>query len=213
MAEILKPMRAQCKVLDRLSQQAIEKDASLRKKFESFYGVVGVGKYTAKALIAELPELGSLNRREVASLAGLAPFNKDSGSCSAPRHIKAGRGRVRIALFMAAGTAARINPVLAPVYKRLRARGKKHRVALVAVMRKLLIHLNSLAAEVEAQRTETTPVSRRPKAEQVIRPRLVCSHKARSARGEPANLRSTSAQELGRRLRAGSLRCSVRRPS
>ncbi len=99
---------------------------------------------TASALLAALPELGCLSKNEAAALAGLAPFNRDSGSLRGSRTIRGGRIAVRTALFMAALSASRTNPILKAFYQRLRAAGKAHKVALVAVMRKLLIHLNSL---------------------------------------------------------------------
>ena len=106
--------------------------------------VQGVGAVTASVLLAELPELGACHKNEIAALAGLAPFNRDSGAWRGTRSIRGGRHTVRRVLYMAALSAARANPILRPVYQRLRARGKAHKVALVAVMRKLLIHLNAL---------------------------------------------------------------------
>ncbi len=91
-----------------------------------------------------MPELGRLNRTRIAALAGLAPFNHDSGAGTGQRHIRGGRAQVRRALYMAALTATRCNPVLRPFYQQLRTRGKGHRVAITAVMRKLLVHLNRL---------------------------------------------------------------------
>ncbi len=106
--------------------------------------VQGVGTLTASALLAALPELGTLSKNQVAALAGLAPFNRDSGAFRGTRSIRGGRSAVRLSLYMAALSAARCNPFLQPVYQRLRAAGKAHKVALVAVMRKLLIHINSI---------------------------------------------------------------------
>ena len=104
-----------------------------------------MGKTTAIGLLAELPELGRLNRGQIASLAGLAPFNHDSGAGRGQRHIHGGRPAVRRCLYMAALTATRCNPVLKPFYQQLRSRGKSHRVAITAVMRKLLVYLNKIA--------------------------------------------------------------------
>jgi transposase len=106
--------------------------------------VQGVGTLTASALLAALPELGTLSKNEVTALAGLAPFNRDSGAFRGTRSIRGGRFEVRRALYMAALSASRCNPILHAVYLRLRSNGKPHKVALVAVMRKLLIHLNAL---------------------------------------------------------------------
>ena len=101
----------------------------------------------AAALIADLPELGHIDRHAIACLAGLAPFADDSGDAEGPRHIKGGRAQPRRALYWAALSAARHNPDLAVFYKRLRDKGKKAKVALVAVMRKLVVLANTLLKE------------------------------------------------------------------
>jgi transposase len=90
-----------------------------------------------------MPELGELNRGEAAALAGVAPFNRDSGQVSGRRRIYGGRRQVRSGLYMAALVAARYNPILSQFYQRLRAAGKPPKLALTAVMRKLLLVLNS----------------------------------------------------------------------
>ena len=89
-----------------------------------------------------MPELGQLNRRQAAALAGLAPFNHDSGSVRGKCAIFGGRRALRSGLYMAALSAARFNPILSSFYQRLRAKGKPHKLALTAVMRKLLLALN-----------------------------------------------------------------------
>jgi transposase len=106
--------------------------------------IKGVGPGTAATLLGHLPELGALNRRQVAALAGVAPFANDSGPRKGQRHIAGGRASVRAALYMAAFNARRYNPILAPFYQRLRAAGKPVKVALIAVARKLLTVLNTL---------------------------------------------------------------------
>ncbi len=106
--------------------------------------VPGIGPTTARTLLAELPELGSLDRRAIAALVGVAPFNCDSGQYRGRRRIAGGRGSVRASLYMAALTASRRNPPLTAFYRRLRAHGKPAKVALVAVMRKLLTILNAM---------------------------------------------------------------------
>jgi len=106
--------------------------------------VVGIGPVVAASLLAALPELGQLSRARVGALSGTAPINRDSGMRSGSRHIQEGRIKVRQAAYMAALVAIRHNPVLAPFYLRLRANGKPAKVALTAVMRKLLIHINSI---------------------------------------------------------------------
>jgi transposase len=106
--------------------------------------VPGVGKATLRTLIAELPELGHLNRRKIAALVGVAPINRDSGTLRGRRTIAGGRPAVRAALYMAALVASRANPVIAAYYAKLRAAGKTGKQALVACMRKLLVILNAI---------------------------------------------------------------------
>jgi transposase len=106
--------------------------------------VPGVGPTTARTLLGELPELGGLDRRAIAALVGVAPFNCDSGTHRGQRHIWGGRAAVRAAMYMAALSAARHNPVLRAFYQRLRDAGKPAKVALVATMRKLLTILNAM---------------------------------------------------------------------
>lgn len=106
--------------------------------------VPGIGPTTARTLLAELPELGRLDRRAIAALVGVAPFNADSGQHRGQRRIAGGRPSVRASLYMAALVASRHNPSLTAFYRRLRAHGKPAKVALVAVMRKLLTILNAM---------------------------------------------------------------------
>lgn len=124
--------------------EVVEATPALRAKVARLVEVQGVAALTASALLAALPELGTLSKNEVTALAGLAPFNRDSGAFRGTRSIRGGRFEVRIALYMAALSASRCNPILKAVYQRLRASGKAHKVALTAVMRKLLVYLNSL---------------------------------------------------------------------
>jgi transposase len=114
------------------------------EKEELLASVKGVGSVTARIMLAELPELGSLNRRQIAALAGLAPFTRQSGKWRGKSFIGGGRASVRTALFMAAMTAMRHNPVLRAFHQRLRAAGKPKMVALIAVARKLLTILNAI---------------------------------------------------------------------
>lgn len=117
--------------------------------------VPGIGPTTAAVLIADLPELGRLSRREIAALVGVAPFNRDSGSLSGSRHIWGGRVAVRGALYMAALVATRYNPVIRVFYQRLVAAGKKPKVALTAAMRKLLTILNAMVKHQQSWRLAT----------------------------------------------------------
>jgi transposase len=138
------------KLLARIAE-VVASTPVLRAKVTRLVEVQGVGTLTASALLAALPELGTLSKNEVTALAGLAPFNRDIGAFRGTRSIRGGRSAVRLALYMAALSAARCNPVLKAVYQRLRAAGKAHKVALVAVMRKLLVYLNSLLKNLAPQ--------------------------------------------------------------
>ena len=115
-----------------------------RAREDLLRSVPGVGPVTARTLLAELPELGQLTRRTAAALVGVAPFNRDSGRWRGTRAILGGRAAVRRTLYMAALVATRHNPILRRFYTRLRAAGKPPKVALVAVMRKLLTILNAI---------------------------------------------------------------------
>ena len=110
-------------------------------------GCKGVGPVTAAVLLAEMPELGRMTRREAAALAGLAPFANDSGMSSGRRSVRAGRPRVKRALYLASLSAVRFHPQLKETYKNLRAQGKPAKVALIAVARRLLSQLNALLKE------------------------------------------------------------------
>lgn len=140
----LRQLNAEIEKIEGLIDQLIAATPALRTRVDILVAVQGVGQLTAAALLAAMPELGTCSKPQVAALAGLAPFNCDSGAYRGTRSIRGGRGDARQALFMAALCAARANPVLKPVYQRLRANGKAHKVALIAVMRRLLTHLNSL---------------------------------------------------------------------
>jgi transposase len=115
-----------------------------REKEQLLQSVPGVGPVVSRTLIAELPELGTLDRRKIAALCGLAPWTRQSGDWRGKSFIGGGRAPVRASLFMAAMTAARHNPVLARFYRGLLARGKPKLAALVAVARKLLVVLNAI---------------------------------------------------------------------
>ena len=144
-AAIMRTLQKQIEKLDTRIQETLAADSVLREKAQRFCKVDGVGPVTASLLLAACPELGTLNKNQVAALAGLAPVCRDSGSLRGTRSIKGGRLNMRTALYMAALSAARCNNHLKPFYRRLRDAGKPFKVAITAVMRKLLIHLNSLA--------------------------------------------------------------------
>jgi transposase len=140
----LRQLDAEIEKLEGLLAQLVAATPALRTRVEILVAVQGVGHLTATALLAALPELGACSKNQVAALAGLAPFNRDSGAFRGTRSIRGGRFEVRRALYMAALSASRCNPILKAVYQRLRAAGKAHKVALTAVMRKLLVFLNAL---------------------------------------------------------------------
>jgi transposase len=128
--------------IDVLQAKLCKDSSELAAKAQRLTSVKGVGDQTALSLLAEMPELGTLNRRQAASLAGLAPHPRQSGQWVGKSSISGGRHQVRRALYMAALCASRLHPSLSTFYKRLRANGKPAKVALTAVMRKLLILLN-----------------------------------------------------------------------
>ena len=123
---------------------AVRGSPAWREKEDLLASVPGVGDVTARTLLAELPELGSLTRREVASLAGLAPYTRQSGQWRGKSFIEGGRASIRSALYMAAVSASRCNAALQPFYQRLIAAGKPKKLALIAVARKLLTILNAM---------------------------------------------------------------------
>ena len=140
---LIHQIKKQIEKLDLLIKEHIEQSPRLSAKAEKLTSIKGVGLRTAALLVAQMPELGQLNRREVAALVGVAPFNRDSGKMRGKRAIYGGRRFVRHGLYMAALVAARHNPILRNFYLRLRAAGKPAKLALTATMRKLLIVLNS----------------------------------------------------------------------
>jgi transposase len=136
----------------------LRKSPAWRAKDELLRSLKGIGRITSGTLLVALPELGRLNRREIAALVGLAPFNRDSGTMRGRRSIYGGRARIRTLLYMAATTAIRCNPVIRAFYERLKSRGKPHKVALVACMRKMLTILNAMVRESTPWTPETKPV-------------------------------------------------------
>ena len=157
-AELLTHFEQQIKAVETQIKVLIQQDEPLAQRVACLENIVGVGPRTAWLILAAMPELGELNRRETASLAGLAPWAKDSGESNGARHISGGRSAVRHALYMPALSAARANPVLKEYYQRLIVRHKPAKLVLTAVMRKLLIHMNNelkkLAAKPPAKKTE-----------------------------------------------------------
>jgi transposase len=124
--------------------QAIKETPVWREKADLLKSVPGVGRVTVTTVLALLPELGTLTRRQIAALVGVAPFNRDSGTLRGRRAVWGGRAAVRSTLYMAALVGTRFNPTLRAMYLRLIAAGKRKKVALVACMRKLLTILNAI---------------------------------------------------------------------
>jgi len=122
----------------------IQQSPMWRAREDLLQSVPGIGPVMCRTVLAELPELGLLNRKQIAALVGVAPFNRDSGRLRGHRTIWGGRAPVRTALYMATLVATRWNPVIRPFYQRLRDAGKAPKVALVAAMRKLLTILNAM---------------------------------------------------------------------
>lgn len=142
--ETIQYLDSKLKEVDGKIDDFIKQNPTWTEKKDIITSVPGVGDQTARVLITELPELGKLNRSQIARLAGVAPINQDSGQFRGQRHIAGGRMYVRCALYMACLTGVRTNPVIRAYYKRLVANGKKKKEALVACMRKLLIILNTM---------------------------------------------------------------------
>jgi transposase len=133
----------------------IKQSPSWLEKDNLLKSVPGIGKVVSATMLIELPELGRLNRRQIAALVGVAPLNRDSGTMRGRRTVWGGRSRLRAVLYMAALVASRRNPVIAAFYTRLVAAGKSKKVALVACMRKLLTIINAMMRTMTAWRFET----------------------------------------------------------
>lgn len=146
----LKWLKRQLEKIEAKIAETVAEDTIMKEKAKRIQSIKGLGIVNAVTLLAHLPEIGTLSRREIASLAGLAPFNRDSGGKSGRRHVCGGRRRLRSCLYMAAMNAKTYNPVLREFYQRLV--NENHRpkmVALTAVMRKLLIAANSAVKNAE----------------------------------------------------------------
>jgi transposase len=138
-------LEGQLEIIDQSVQAEIDKSVEMKRRQELLLAVPGVGPITSRTLVIELPELGNIDRRRLAALVGVAPFDDDSGTIHAPRTIQGGRSHVRAALYMATVSGIVCNPVLKAHYQRLTGESNKPpKVALVACMRKLLIHLNTI---------------------------------------------------------------------
>jgi transposase len=137
-------LESELKQVDKDLDRTIRHSPIWKQNEDLLRSVPGIGPVTSRVLLAELPELGKLNRKQISALAGVAPFNRDSGTLKGRRSIWGGRASVRAALYMAAWVAARRNSVIRKFYTRLLTVGKERKVALVACMHKLLTILNSM---------------------------------------------------------------------
>jgi transposase len=146
-ASLLRTLERHLKALDEQIDRALLEDADRAVLYDLLQTVPAVGPGVARTLLADLPELGQLGRREIAALVGVAPFARDSGKIRSSRRVRGGRASVRTVLYLAAMTGARFNPVLRELYQRLRQAGKPPKLAFVAVARKLLTILNAIARE------------------------------------------------------------------
>jgi transposase len=142
--EVLEVLKKQLKSIDSQLASMLKSDTKNQRTIEILQSVKGVGPVTVSTIIAELPEIGSLNRGEVAKLVGVAPINRDSGKKFGKRFIGGGRGQVRRVLYMATVVAIRHNPAIKAFYVHLKSQGKVSKVAIVACMRKLITILNLL---------------------------------------------------------------------
>lgn len=141
---ILKSIQKELESIDKQLDKAMAKIPEYQAKMDQLTSAKGVGRVLALTLISELPELGKLNRKEIAALVGVAPMNRDSGSYEGKRFIRGGRHKVRTVLFVSMMSAIQCHPKLKPMYERMVAAGKPRKVALVACMRKQLIILNTM---------------------------------------------------------------------
>ena len=145
--------------LDKGLHQTLRRSPVWREKDDLLRTVPGVGEQLSLTLLANLPELGTLNRRQIAALVGVAPYNRDSGALRGKRAVWGGRSRVRAVLYMGALVASRHNPAIRDFYQRLLAAGKPKKVALVASMRKLLVILNGMLKHGSSWCDMTQPVA------------------------------------------------------
>lgn len=151
---VIQKLTTEIESIEVMITELISSDPDMQNKIDQISSVPGVGKVTAAVLLADLPELGTLNRRQIAALVGLAPMNRDSGQFRGKRMTGSGRKSVRTALFMTTLAVIQFNPKLKAFYKHLVDQGKAKMIAMVAVMRKLIIILNSMLKNNESWRLQ-----------------------------------------------------------
>jgi transposase len=141
---ILKALQQQLAAIDDQLDTLIEQTVEWKHKNDILQSVPGIGKVMAYTLLSDLPELGQLNHKEIAALAGLAPYNKESGNYRGKQRIRGGRSQIRTVMFMAMMSTIQCNPKFKAFYEKLKAAGKQPKVALVACMRKMITILNTM---------------------------------------------------------------------
>jgi transposase len=151
-------LEAQIEDLEERMDRLVAESAAFKARDEILRSIVGIGPQVSRTLLVHLPELGQGTRQSIAALVGLAPFADDSGTCKHVRHIRGGRGKVRIALYQAAVAAIRYCPVMKAFYAGLKGRGKATKVALIAVARKLLVLANALLRDGNTYQARTNSV-------------------------------------------------------
>lgn len=142
--QVIRTLDLQLKQLDRQLDAAVDRHSTWRRKRELLTSMPGIGNTVAYTLLGDLPELGSLSRKQIAALTGVAPFNRDSGRLRGKRRIRGGRAGARTALFLSAMSAVRFNPDIKCFYERLVKSGKHRKVALTACIRKIVTALNAM---------------------------------------------------------------------
>ncbi len=152
---LLRSLQTQISTITKQIDEAVIQVKHWRTKTEILTSVPGVGKVLAYTLLSELPELGKLNRKEIAALVGVAPMNRESGTWSGKRRIRGGRHRIRTVMFMAMLSSIQCNPVFKRFYEHLKAQGKLPKVAIIACMRKLIVVLNTMLKNEELWRQKT----------------------------------------------------------
>lgn len=143
--DMVEMLNGQIRQIEQQLKELLDSDEDWRDKGALLASAPGVGAVTVSSLLAELPELGFLNRQQISALVGVAPFNRDSGGYQGKRSIAGGRASIRSVLYMAAMTARRCNPVIRQFAQRLEEAGKPFKVVITACMRKLLVILNTMA--------------------------------------------------------------------
>jgi len=153
---VINTLEAEIRGINKLIEALLESDDDWQNKIRLIQSVPGLGNGTAATVVADVPEIGKLNRQQISALIGLAPFNRDSGAMKGKRSIGGGRKSVRCVLYMAAMTAKRFNPVIKAFAARLTQHGKPHKVIITACMRKLLVILNSIIKSGRPWMAQTT---------------------------------------------------------